>query len=78
VGGGPGGDPPELGTDRSDPVLWDALRGLDGRTRAAVELNVLDGYTHREIAATFAVPEGTVARWIFRGRAALRTELGLE
>jgi RNA polymerase sigma-70 factor (ECF subfamily) len=63
-------------TDRSDPDLWEALRRLDGRTRAALLLNVLDGYTHREIAAMFAVPEGTVASWISRGRAVLRTELG--
>jgi RNA polymerase sigma-70 factor (ECF subfamily) len=53
-------------TDRSDPDLWDALRKIDGRTRAALLLNVLDGYTHREIAAMFEVPEG---RWRagFRG-----------
>jgi len=41
-------------------------------------LNVLDGYTHREIAAMFEVPEGTVASWISRGRAVLRTELGAD
>ncbi len=63
-------------TDRSDPDLWNALRALDGRTRAALLLNALDGYTHREIAAMFGVPEGTVASWISRGRAALRAELG--
>ena len=63
-------------TDHSDPDLWNALRGLDGRARAALLLNVLDGYTHREIAAVFEVPEGTVASWISRGRAALRAELG--
>ncbi len=65
-------------TDRSDPDLWDALRRLDGRTRAALLLNVLDGYTQREIGAMFDVPEGTVASWISRGRAALRTELGAD
>lgn len=65
-------------TDRSDPDLWDALRRIDGRTRAALLLNVLDGYTHREIAAMLEVPEGTVASWISRGRAALRTELGAD
>jgi RNA polymerase sigma-70 factor, ECF subfamily len=64
--------------DRSDPDLWEALGRLDGRTRAALLLNVLDGYTHREIADMFAVPEGTVASWISRGRAALRTELGTD
>jgi len=64
--------------DRSDPDLWEALCRLDGRTRAALLLNVLDGYTHREIADMFAVPEGTVASWISRGRAALRTDLGAD
>jgi RNA polymerase sigma-70 factor (ECF subfamily) len=63
-------------TDRSDPDLWNALGRLDDRTRAAILLNVLDGYTHREIAAMLGTPEGTVASWISRGRAALRTELG--
>jgi RNA polymerase sigma-70 factor (ECF subfamily) len=63
-------------TDRSDPDLWAALGALDGRTRAALLLSVLDGYTHREIAAMFEVPEGTVASWLSRGRAALRAELG--
>ena len=67
---------PASWTDRSDPDLWAALQGLDPRTRAALLLNVLDGYTHREIASMLEVPEGTVASWISRGRAALRTELG--
>jgi RNA polymerase sigma-70 factor, ECF subfamily len=62
-------------SDRSDPDLWDALGRLDTRTRAALLLSVLDGYTHREIAAMFEVPEGTVASWISRGRATLRVDL---
>jgi RNA polymerase sigma-70 factor (ECF subfamily) len=65
-------------TDRSDPDLWTALRGLDRRTRAALLLSTLDGYTHREVAAMLGVPEGTVASWISRGRAALRAELDPE
>jgi RNA polymerase sigma-70 factor, ECF subfamily len=67
---------PEPWTDHSDPDLWAALRGLDARTRAALLLNVLDGYTQREIGQILGVPEGTVASWISRGRAALRAELG--
>lgn len=62
-------------TDRTDPDLWAALRALDGRTRAALLLNVLDGYTYREIGAMFGVPEGTVASWLSRGRSTLRSEL---
>jgi RNA polymerase sigma-70 factor (ECF subfamily) len=75
-GGRLGRGEPQPWTDRSDPDLWAALDGLDGRTRAALLLNALDGYTHREIAAMLEVPEGTVASWISRGRAALRAELG--
>jgi RNA polymerase sigma factor (sigma-70 family) len=61
--------------DPSDPDLWAALATLDARTRSALLLNVLDGYTHAEIAAMLSVPEGTVASWLSRGRTALRREL---
>ena len=62
-------------TDPADPDLWAALAALDSRTRAALLLNVVDGYTQAEIATMLAVPEGTVASWISRGRATLRREL---
>ena len=68
---------PEPWTHPSDPDLWAALRTLDARTRSALLLNVVDGYTQAEIARMLAVPEGTVASWISRGRAALRKELDL-
>ncbi len=61
--------------DPSDPDLWAALATLDPRTRSALLLNVIDGYTQAEIAGMLGVPEGTVASWISRGRAALRREL---
>ncbi|HEY4632978.1 MAG TPA: RNA polymerase sigma factor [Candidatus Limnocylindrales bacterium] len=62
-------------SDRSDPDLWIALRRLDPRSRAALLLNVLDGYTQREIATMFGVPEGTVSSWLSRARATLRRVL---
>ena len=62
----------------SDPDLWAALAELDPRTRSAILLNVVDGYRHREIAGMLAVPEGTVASWISRGRATLRAALDPE
>jgi len=62
----------------SDPDLWTALAELDPRTRSAILLNVVDGYTQREIAGMLAVPEGTVASWISRGRATLRAALDPE
>ena len=68
---------PKPWADPSDPDLWAALRTLDVRTRTALLLNVVDGYTQAEIARMLAVPEGTVASWISRGRAALRKELDL-
>jgi RNA polymerase sigma-70 factor (ECF subfamily) len=66
---------PRTWSDPSDPDLWAALRGLDIRTRTALLLHVVDGYTHAEIAGMLSVPEGTVASWLSRGRAALRREL---
>ncbi len=62
-------------TDPSDPDLWAAMRGLDVRTRSALLLSVVDGYTHAEIGRMLSVPQGTVASWISRGRASLRRTL---
>jgi RNA polymerase sigma-70 factor (ECF subfamily) len=59
-----------------EPDLWHALAELDRRTRAAIVLNILDGYTQDEIAALLSVPRGTVASWISRGLARLRSALG--
>ena len=66
---------PRTWADSSDPDLWAALRGLDARVRAALLLNVVDGYTQREIGTILAVPEGTVASWLSRARTTLRAEL---
>ncbi len=62
--------------DPRDPDLHAALARLDVRARTALLLNAVDGYTQREIAAMLSVPEGTVASWVSRGRAALRADLG--
>jgi RNA polymerase sigma-70 factor, ECF subfamily len=56
----------------ADPDLWAALAKLDRRTRAALILTVLDGFTQDEVAAAFGVPRGTVASWLSRGRQQLR------
>jgi RNA polymerase sigma-70 factor (ECF subfamily) len=69
---------PHPWSDPSDPDLWAALGRLEARTRSALLLNVVDGYTQREIATMLAVPEGTVASWLSRGKAALRAELAPE
>lgn len=59
-----------------DPDLWRALSRLDRRTRAAIVLTTLDGYSQDEVAAMLEAPRGTVASWISRGRERLREELG--
>ena len=66
---------PRPWADTVDPDLWAAVGRLDARTRAALLLNVIDGYTHAEIARILGVPDGTVASWISRGRTDLRREL---
>jgi RNA polymerase sigma-70 factor (ECF subfamily) len=67
---------PRTWADPADPDLSAVLGTLDPRTRSALLLNVVDGYTQAEIARMLSVPEGTVASWISRGRAILRRELG--
>jgi RNA polymerase sigma-70 factor (ECF subfamily) len=61
-----------------DPDLWRALRRLDRRTRAAIVLTALDGFSQDEVATMLDAPRGTVASWIFRGRERLRGELGTD
>lgn len=60
----------------ADPDLWRALSRLDRRTRAAIVLTTLDGYSQDEVAEMLEAPRGTVASWISRGRERLRAELG--
>lgn len=70
-----GSEEPSTWNDIVDPDLLAALQGLDARTRSALLLSAVDGYTQREIAEMLGVPEGTVASWISRGRASLRERL---
>jgi RNA polymerase sigma-70 factor (ECF subfamily) len=55
-----------------DPDLWTALASLERRQRAALLLNVLDGYSQVEIGHMLGVPPGTVASWLARAKARLR------
>lgn len=59
----------------TDPDLWQALAELEPRHRAALILNVVDGYTHAEIGEALEVPTGTVASWLSRAKATLRLKL---
>ena len=55
-----------------DPDVWRALGTLDVRTRAALVLTVLDGYTQAEVAEMLGVTRGGVASMLSRGRDRLR------
>jgi RNA polymerase sigma-70 factor (ECF subfamily) len=59
----------------TDPDLWRALAGLDRRTRAALMLTVVEGYSQDEVAEALGVPRGTVASWLSRARDRLRPVL---
>ncbi len=61
-----------------DPDLWRALRRQDRRTRAAIVMTTLDGFSQDEVATMLDAPRGTVASWISRGRERLRAELGTD
>jgi len=55
--------------------LWDAMRGLEPAHRAALLLNVIEGYTQAEIAEILGVPPGTIASWISRAKKSVRGTL---
>ena len=59
----------------ADPDLWAALGKLDRRTRAALVMTVLDGFTQDEVGTALGVPRGTVASWLARARKSLRSTL---
>lgn len=61
--------------DPVDTGLGDALRGLRREHRAALLLNVVDGYTQHEIARMLGVAPGTVASWLSRAKAHMREAL---
>lgn len=56
----------------ADPDLWRVLAKLDRRTRAALVLTVVEGYTQDEVATALGVARGTVASWLSRARDRLR------
>jgi len=58
--------------------LWAALGELRPEQRAALLLNVVDGYTQAEIARIVNSPEGTVASWVAEAKRHLRVILGAD
>ncbi len=69
-------DPDWVIPERID--LWRALGELKPQQRAALLLNVVDGYTQAEVARMLDVPEGTVASWVSEAKHRLRGLLGEE
>jgi RNA polymerase sigma-70 factor (ECF subfamily) len=55
--------------------LWAALGDLRPVERAALLLNVLDGYTQAEIAEILGAPPGTVGGWIVAAKRRARGAL---
>ena len=69
-------DPDWVIPERID--LWRALGELKPQQRAALLLNVVDGYTQAEVARMLDAPEGTVASWVSEAKRRLRGLLGEE
>ena len=67
-------DPPWLLPERLD--LWAGLAELRPEQRAALLLNVIDGYTQAEIGRMLDASEGTVAFWVAEAKRHLRVALG--
>jgi RNA polymerase sigma-70 factor (ECF subfamily) len=58
-----------------DLDLHAALGGLRREHRAALLLNVVDGYTQEQVAEMLDVAPGTVASWVSRAKQHLRVAL---
>jgi RNA polymerase sigma-70 factor (ECF subfamily) len=69
-------DPDWVIPERID--LWRALGELKPQQRAALLLNVVDGYTQAEVARMLDAPEGTVASWVSEAKRRLRGLLNQE
>jgi len=55
-----------------DRGLHEALRRLRREHRAALLLNVVDGYTQSQVAEMLGVAPGTVASWVSRAKTHMR------
>jgi RNA polymerase sigma-70 factor (ECF subfamily) len=66
-------DPDWVIPERID--LWRALAELKPQQRAALLLNVVDGYTQGEVARMLDAPEGTIASWVSEAKGRLRVLL---
>jgi RNA polymerase sigma-70 factor (sigma-E family) len=67
---------PDLGEEGM--VLWEAVRALPRRQRAALVLRFYEDMPEAEIAEVLEMPLGTVKSLVHRGVARLRERLGTE
>ena len=65
---------PTLGEESM--VLWEAIRSLPQRQRAAIVLRFYEDMPEAEVAAVLEMPVGTVKSLVHRGVAKLRDTLG--
>ena len=75
-----GGENPGRETERSElrDRLLAALARLPEIQRQVLMLHDLEGWRHREIAETLAIPEGTARAHLSQARRAMRSLLGVE
>ena len=65
---------PDLGEEAM--VLWEAIRSLPQRQRAAIILRFYEDMPEAEVAAALDMPVGTVKSLVHRGVGRLREKLG--
>ena len=56
--------------------LYESMKRLEEKDRICVQLFYMEGYSVKEIAKVFRIPEGTVKSRLNRSRARLRESLG--
>ncbi|NNF05416.1 MAG: RNA polymerase sigma factor [Candidatus Eisenbacteria bacterium] len=65
----------KIENDAEAAIAANVLKDLKKEQRTAIELAVLDGMTHREVAETMRLPLGTVKSHIRRGLNLIRKQL---
>lgn len=66
---------PELIARMDAEKILDAIRALPGTYRLVVNLYIVEGYTHKEIAEQLSISEGTSKWYLNQARKTLREEL---
>jgi RNA polymerase sigma factor (sigma-70 family) len=61
--------------ERDDGELWDSVRALPPKQRAAVVMRFVNDFSHREVAAVLECSEDAARRSLHEGLAKLRKEM---